>query len=65
MRVVDFAELLRESINEKINECRNDIHESHNQIYNNSILIEIRALEWARAQITDLVNKERIEDKGQ
>jgi hypothetical protein len=39
MRVVDFAEMLKELINEKINECRNDIHESHNPVYNNSLLI--------------------------
>jgi hypothetical protein len=59
MRVVDFAEMLKESINEKINECRSDIDESHKPIYNDSLLIEIRALEWARGQTIDLVNRER------
>jgi hypothetical protein len=53
--VVDFSETLREIINEKINECRGDIHESHNRIYNNSLLIEMRALEWVQGQIQDLV----------
>jgi hypothetical protein len=32
MRIVDFAEMLRDSINDKINECRDDIHKSHNHI---------------------------------
>jgi hypothetical protein len=59
MRVVDFAEMLRESINDKINECRSDIYESHNPIYNDSLLMEIRALEWVLGQINDLENKER------
>jgi malate synthase len=61
MTIVHFAEMLRDSINEKINECRNDIHESHNPIYNDSLLIEIQALEWVQGQISDLVNKERKE----
>jgi hypothetical protein len=61
MTIVHFAEMLRELINEKINECRNDIHESHNPIYNDSLLIEIRTLEWVQGQISDLVNKERKE----
>jgi hypothetical protein len=51
MRVVDFAEMLRESINDKINECRNNMHESHNPVYNDSLLIEIQALEWVQGQI--------------
>jgi hypothetical protein len=55
MRIVDFAETLIELINEKINECRSDIHESHNPVYNDSLLIEIRTLEWVQAQIQDLV----------
>jgi hypothetical protein len=55
--IVDFAEMLRESINEKINRCRGDIHESHNLVYNDSLLIEIRTLEWVLAQINQLENK--------
>jgi hypothetical protein len=58
MRIVDFAEILRESVNEKINQCRGDIHESHNPIYNNSLLIEIQMLEWVLSQINQLeINK--------
>jgi hypothetical protein len=65
MRIVDFAKMLKESIDEKINQCRNDIHESHNPVYNNSLLIEIQELEWVQGQIQDLVNKERKEkEKG-
>ncbi|MFL6408191.1 MAG: hypothetical protein ACJ71F_14140 [Nitrososphaeraceae archaeon] len=56
MRVVDFAEMLRGSINEKINLCRGDIHESHNPIYNDSQLNEIQALKWVQGQIQHLVN---------
>jgi hypothetical protein len=56
--VVDFAETFRDLINEKINECRNGIHEFHNHIEKDRLLIEIRTLEWAMGQISDLVNKE-------
>jgi hypothetical protein len=62
MGVVDFAEMLRESINEKINHCRGDIHESHNSLYNDSLVVEIQALELVQGQIRDLVdNKIRNE----
>jgi hypothetical protein len=61
MRVIDFSETLRESINDKINQCRNGIHESHIHIDKDRLMIEIRALEWARVQISDLENKERKE----
>jgi hypothetical protein len=58
MRIVDFAKMLKESIDEKIKESRNDIHESHNPIYNNSLLIEIQTLEWVLSQINQLeINK--------
>jgi hypothetical protein len=42
--VVDFAEVLRETINDKINQCSGDMHESHNPVHNNSLLIEMQAL---------------------
>ena len=32
MSVVDFAEMLRDMINDKIKECK-DVHESHSRIY--------------------------------
>jgi hypothetical protein len=60
MRIVDFAKMLTESINDKINQSRGEMHESHNPIYNQSLLIEIQALEWVQKQIQYLViNKER------
>jgi hypothetical protein len=55
MKVVDFAEMLRDSMEEKINECRGDIHESHNPVYNESLMIKIQALEWVQGRIQDLV----------
>jgi hypothetical protein len=55
MKVVDFAEMLRHSIEEKINECRENIHEAHNPVYNNSMLIHIQILEWVLGQIQNLV----------
>jgi hypothetical protein len=59
--IIDFAETLRDLINEKIDECRNEIHESHTHKDKDRLMIEIHALEWARGQISDLVNKERKE----
>ena len=60
MRVVDFAAMLRESINEKINRCRGDMHESHNPIYDDTLAVEIQGLEWVQGQIQHLVvNNER------
>jgi hypothetical protein len=59
MRVIDYAEMLRQSIHDKINESRNDIHESHNPVYNDSLLIEIRTLEWVLSQINQLEDRKR------
>ena len=51
----DFAKMLEDSIDDKINpsreECVNIIH-----IDNESLLIEIEALEWVQLQIEHLVN---------
>jgi hypothetical protein len=44
--IVDFAERLRDIINDKINRCGEDIHESHNYIDKDRLLIETHALEW-------------------
>jgi hypothetical protein len=67
MKVVDFAEMLRNSIEEKINQCRGDIHESHNPVYNDSLMVEIGELEWVQAQIRHLVlnnnNKKNTSNK--
>ena len=60
MRIVDFAEMLQESINEKIKESKWSIHQAHNPIYNQSLEVEIEALEWVQGQIQHLViNNER------
>ena len=55
MKVVDFAEMLGDSIGEKINQCRGDMHESYNPIYNNSLAVEIEELEWVQEQTRRLV----------
>jgi hypothetical protein len=47
MRVIEFAEMLRNSIEEKIKECKWSIHEAHNPIYNQSLAVEIEALDVA------------------
>ena len=55
MKVVDVAEMLGGSIEEKINQCRGDMHESYNPIYNNSLAVEIEELEWVQEQTRRLV----------
>jgi hypothetical protein len=63
MRVVDFAETLRELLEDKINQSRSDIEEypiSHSRINADGLMIQIQAREWVQGQIHDLViNKER------
>jgi hypothetical protein len=59
MRVVDFVNTLRQLVEEKINECKGEIHESHNPVYNNSMLVDIQTLEWVLGQINYLENKEK------
>ena len=56
MRIVDFAKMLTDSISDKINQSRGEMHESHNPLYNQSLLIEIQALEWVQLQIQHLVD---------
>ena len=64
MRVDDFAKMLTESINEKINQSRSEMHESHNPIYNQSLLIEIQTLELVQVQIQQhLVNNSIRKEK--
>ena len=48
MRIVDFADMLQGSINEKIKECKDSIHKLHNPIYNKSLEVEIDRLEWVQ-----------------
>jgi hypothetical protein len=63
MKVADFAQILRQSINEKVNQSRGDMHETHNPIYNQSLLIEIQVLEWVQLQIQHLVNNNVKKEK--
>ncbi|HJT49973.1 MAG TPA: hypothetical protein VJ729_17460 [Nitrososphaeraceae archaeon] len=66
MRIVDFADMLQWSINEKIKDCKDSIHEAHNPIYNQSLEVEIEALEWVQGQIQHLViNNENRDTKIQ
>jgi hypothetical protein len=57
MRVADFAEMLRNSIEEKIKECKWSMHELHNPIYNQSLAVEIEALEWVQEQLQHMAPK--------
>ena len=50
MRIVDFAEMLQGSINEKIKDCRESIHEAHNPIYNNSLEVQGQIQHLVKAQ---------------
>ena len=52
----DFVKLLRESINYEINECREEIHQAHNSIYNNSMLTDIQILESVLEQLRQSEN---------
>ena len=58
MRIVDFADLLQGSINEKIKECKGNMNEAHHPIYNKSLEVKIEALEWVQGQILNLVRKD-------
>ena len=59
---LDFAKMLEDSINDKINQSREEMLEYHNPIFNQSLLIEIEALEWVQLQIEHLV-KSRAEKR--
>jgi hypothetical protein len=59
----DFAKMLEDSIDDKINQSREEMHEYHNNpIFSQSLLIEIEALEWVQLQIEHLV-KSRVKNK--
>jgi hypothetical protein len=62
MRIVEFAKMLTDLVNNKINQSRGEMQQTHNPIFNQSLLIEIQALEWVRLQIEHLV-KVRAEKK--
>ena len=64
MRIVEFAEMLQGSINEKIKDCKDSIHQAHNPIYNKSLEVEIDTLEWVQGQLQRLViSNERKDTK--
>lgn len=64
MRIVEFAEMLQGSINDKIKECKESIHQAHNPIYNKSLEVEIDTLEWVQGQLQRLaINNERKDTK--
>jgi hypothetical protein len=62
MRIVDFADVLQTSINEKIKECKDSIHKLHNPIYNKSLEVEIDTLEWVQGQLQHLVINNESKD---
>jgi hypothetical protein len=47
----DFAKILEDSKDDKIKQSREEMQEYHNPIFNQSLLIEIEALEWVHLQI--------------
>jgi hypothetical protein len=52
---INFAKMLEDSIDDKINQSREEMNEYHNPIFNQSLLIEIQALEWIQGKIQDLI----------
>ena len=38
-------------LNDRIEELRDRIHEAHNPVYNESLMIEIETLQWVLSQI--------------
>jgi hypothetical protein len=53
--VVDFAEMLRALLEDKINECGSDIHESNIRAETDKIMVKIQALEWVQGRIQDII----------
>jgi hypothetical protein len=58
MRIIDFADMLQGSIKE----CKWSTHQAHNPIYNQSLEVEIEALEWVKGQHL-VINNERKDTK--
>ena len=56
----DFAKMLEDSIDHKINQSREEMHEYHNPIFNQSLLIEIEALEWVQAHLVNSRVKNKL-----
>ena len=53
--IIDFAEMLRESLEAKINEFRLDMRGSYSLKEADMLMIRIEALEWVQDTIQDLV----------
>jgi hypothetical protein len=52
------------TLDEKIKECKDSMHQAHSPIYNRSLGVEKEALEWVQEQIQHLViNNERKDTK--
>ena len=56
MRGVDFAEMLRESVEAKINKCRRQMRlESTISIEEDRLQAQIMALQWVQGRIQDII----------
>jgi hypothetical protein len=45
MSNVDYVKIIKESVYDKIKQSKNHIHESHNPVYNDSLLTKTETLE--------------------
>ena len=52
--IIDFAEMLRESLEAKINEFRLDMRGSYSLKEAGMLMIKIQVLEWIQGRIQDL-----------
>jgi hypothetical protein len=55
MRAVELAEMLRETVEAKINKCRRDIRDSTIPMEADRILAQIMALQWVQGRIQDII----------
>jgi hypothetical protein len=55
---VDLVKLLTEIIQHKIDKSRNDLHQSHDIIQKDKLIMEIDRLNWVLAQINSVQNRE-------
>jgi hypothetical protein len=55
---VDLVKLLTEIIQRKIDKSRNDLHQSHDIIQKDKLIMEIERLDWVLAQIKSIQNRE-------
>jgi hypothetical protein len=62
MKVVDLAEMLRETLEAKIIMCKREIRHSTIPIEGERILAQIMAYQWVQARIQDLVTNNEDKD---